>query len=415
MRGFKLFFKILKANIIATLAYLTILVVSSVLIGLQKDEIQTQSEMKMPIYYVEVNRDLLDNLPGDETQKFDFLLDNDLILLESDDPLTNGLYDYIVIPDNPQANPNGVVVDKQKSIKPEHASDANFYQIIHGILILPSNLSELAQEESFFIIHTYFKNTFYTEPLAMAIDKYLNTYYTLQASGIPGDLVSKVNETLTSNVDYEISRPSDKHLEMAAFYFNFATYVITAVIILIIGIVIFEIKRTAVFRRIQISPYHQTKFLFEIILASMLMALGLVVLTFCLGAITNPTVMFSLHGLYFFLSTLLFVLPITSAAVFLGIVMPNIELISMLSTVLSLSQAFFAGAFVPREFLSNFIIWLGRVFPGSYTIRINNLIAEQQATNLGLILGNGGILIIYAAVFFGLSIFAIKNRYKKES
>lgn len=414
MKGFKLFFKILKANLSATLAYLTILVTSSVLIGLQKDEIETQTEIKMPIYYVEVNRDLLSNIPADEKERFDYLLERDLLLLESNDPLTKGLYDYIVIPEEGE-NPSGVVLDRKETIAPQYANDANFYQIIHGVLILPSNLSTIAQDESCFIIHTYLKNTFLAEPISIAINKYLNTYYTFKNSGMDGDLIAKVNETLTSNIDYQISRPTDRHLEMAAFYFNFSTYVITAVIILIIGIVIFEIKRTAVFRRIQVAPYSQSKFLLGIVLASVLMAFGLVVLTYLLGLLTIPAVMLSIKGLYFFLSTLLFVLPLTSVAVFLGIVVPKIELISMLSTVLSLAQAFLSGAFVPREFLSDFILWTGRVFPGSYTVRINNLIVENQAGNVGLIIGNAAILIVYAGLFFGLSFFAIQNRYKKDS
>ena len=42
-------------------------------------------------------------------------------------------------------------------------------------------------------------------------------------------------------------------------FYSFTTYIISAIIILIVGIVIYEIKRSEIIRRIAISPYSMPK------------------------------------------------------------------------------------------------------------------------------------------------------------
>ena len=409
MRGFKLFFQILKSNIIVTSAYLFILVLSSFIFGAASNQVQSRAIIDAPIYYVEINDNLINNLPKDETKIFEYLLDNNLLLTTTDDVLSKGLYNHTL---------NYV---RDNEMEPEHVDNANYTGIIHGALILPSNLSKLNQNQVFYIFHTSFKDTSQFTPLDLAISKYMNVYYSLldvyHENNIVfnnNDLVNQINENLDYEVKVDLSSPIDAKVKLLGTFFNFSTYIISANIVLIIGIIIFEIKKTEIFRRISIAPYDKTKFIFGIIFAAVLMAFGLVAFVFLMSAITNPNTTLTLSGLYFLLNLLLFVIPLTAVSVFLGLVISKQEIVSMLSTVLALAQGFFTGAFVPAEFLSDGLLTLGKIFPASYTIEINRLLVEQSSANLGNILFNGGILLVYFVVFFALSLFVFQKKVKKE-
>ncbi len=408
MRGYHLFFKILKANIFAVSAYLLILVLSSFIFGLSNEQVKTRQMIVAPVYYVEINDELINNLPEDNTKVFEYLLEKDLLLTKTDDVLTNGLVEY----SKEYLNP--------KDIDPKYADDANYCGLVHGALILPSNLSNIDRNSTIYFFHTKSRDTSQVAPLHLAISKYLNVYHNLtelyndnNITYSDSEIVEKINTTLVNNVNLDLSSPVDLKVKLMSYYFNFSTYIISSIIIMIVCIVIFEIKRSAVFKRISLSSYNKTKFIIEILLASLLTALLLVGIVFLMSIITNPTTL-TISGVYYLINLLIFVLPLTSVSVFLGLVIGKQELVPMLSTVLALAQGFFTGSFIPAELLSKGILALGKIFPAAYAVKINDLISEQLSSNLGPILINGGIMILYATIFVVLSLILFKKHVKKE-
>lgn len=408
MRGYHLFFKILKANIFAVSAYLLILVLSSFIFGLSNEQVKTRQMIVAPVYYVEINDELINNLPEDNTKVFEYLLEKDLLLTKTDDVLTNGLVEY----SKEYLNP--------KDIDPKYADDANYCGLVHGALILPSNLSNIDRNSTIYFFHTKSRDTSQVAPLHLAISKYLNVYHNLtelyndnNITYSDSEIVEKINTTLVNNVNLDLSSPVDLKVKLMSYYFNFSTYIISSIIIMIVCIVIFEIKRSEVFKRISLSSYNKTKFIIEILLASLLTALLLVGIVFLMSIITNPTTL-TISGVYYLINLLIFVLPLTSVSVFLGLVIGKQELVPMLSTVLALAQGFFTGSFIPAELLSKGILALGKIFPAAYAVKINDLISEQLSSNLGPILINGGIMILYATIFVVLSLILFKKHVKKE-
>ena len=129
------------------------------------------------------------------------------------------------------------------------------------------------------------------------------------------EVVEKINATLVNNVNLDLSSPVDLKVKLMSYYFNFSTYIISSIIIMIVCIVIFEIKRSEVFKRISLSSYNKTKFIIEILLASLLTAFLLVGIVFLTSIITNPTTL-TISGVYYLINLLVFVLPLTSVSVF---------------------------------------------------------------------------------------------------
>ena len=409
--GFKLFFKIIKANIVSTAAYLLILMVSSLMIGgAYSSADATEFKIKAPIYYADLTKEVVTNLPQDEKAVFAYLIEHDLLTAETDDPLSKGLYDYSLN-----------FIKPHNYVKPENVVEANYTQIIDGALVLPKNLSSLSREDATYIFHTYLKDLAYIEPTKVALNKYISTYYdlkeTYEDAGIAYNLAevkTKINDALNKETKLLFESPEDTDLLALGGYYNFATYIISAIIILIIGIVIFEIKRREILMRISSSPYNMARLIIGLIFGALLFALFLVVLVFLLSTVSYSKALTTV-GIRLALNLWLFTLPLTALSMFLGLVVTNIEVVSMISTVLALAQAFFSGSFVPTFLLPKFIIAIGKIFPASYTVKLNELLLEPSANNTTEILLNILYLCLYFAVFLTLSIIASKKITKKES
>lgn len=408
--GFKLFFKIIKSNIVSLVAYLTILILSGLIFGLSTDNNDTEFKLKAPIYYYKATEETLNNLPNDEKERFAYLVENDLLVFETDDPISKSLYDY------------SLNFLEHKDVEPKNIVEANYTQIIHGALILPNNLSTLEKGDAKYIFHTYFKDLAYAEPVKAALNKYINTYYnvkeTYKLEGITYsevELGQKISNSLKKETIITFENPEDIELIILGRFYSFTTYIISAIIILIVGIVIYEIKRSEILRRIATSPYSMAKLIIGLIFGALVLSFLLVLLVYVLALISYTNKAKTIDGLYFTLNLWLYTLPLTTLSMFLGLIITNIELVSIISTVFALAQGFFAGAFVPTSFLPKSIINLGKITPASYTIVINDLIVEKSSSASGEILLNVLYIMIYFVVCLTISIIASKKIIKKES
>lgn len=410
MMGFRLFFKIIKSNIVAVVAYLTILILSGLIFGLSTDNNETEFKLKAPIFYYKATEETLNNLPNEEKEIFTYLVENDLLVFETNDPISKSLYEY------------SLNFLEHKDVEPENIVEANYTQIIHGALILPNNLSTLEKGDAKYIFHTYFKELAYAEPVKAALNKYINTYYnvkeTYELEGINYseiELGQKISNSLKKETIITFENPEDIELIILGRFYSFTTYIISAIIILIVGIVIYEIKRSEIIRRIAISPYSMPKLIIGLIFGALVLSFLLVLLVYVLALISYTNKALTIDGFYFTLNLWLYTLPLTTLSMFLGLIITNIELVSIISTVFALAQAFFSGAFVPTSFLPQSIINLGKITPASYTIVINDLIVEKPSNASGEILLNILYIAIYFVVCLTISIIASKKITKKES
>jgi len=409
--GFKLFFKIVKANFVSFLAYVLILVVSGLMFGLS-DSGATNEDFKIlaPVYYANITNETVDDLPSDNTLIFDYLMDNNLISEESDDPFSQGFYTYTLN-----------FVNVKKNIKPSEVNDAIYAGVVRGALIIPKDLSTLTRENALFIFHTNSQDLATITPTKAALNKFINTYHDLkEVSATAGnnlsatELTNKTLIALEKETEIVYENPNRTKLSMLSHFFSFSTYIMSAVIILLVSIVMYEIKRREILMRISITPYSIPRLIVGLIFGAITLSLLLVGLVYVLAIISYPKIALSITGLYLTLNIMLFTLPLTALAMVIGLVISKAEIVSIISTVFALAQAFFSGAFLPTFLLPKSIINVGKVFPASHTVTINNLLAEGLNTNGPSILLNIGILLAYFAVFLTIAIILSKKITKRE-
>lgn len=409
--GFKLFFKIVKANFVSFLAYVLILVVSGLMFGLS-DSGATNEDFKIlaPVYYANITNETVDDLPSDNTLIFDYLMDNNLISEESDDPFSQGFYTYTLN-----------FVNVKKNIKPSEVNDAIYAGVVRGALIIPKDLSTLTRENALFIFHTNSQDLATITPTKAALNKFINTYHDLkEVSATAGnnlsatELTNKTLIALEKETEIVYENPNRTKLSMLSHFFSFSTCIMSAVIILLVSIVMYEIKRREILMRISITPYSMPRLIVGLIFGAITLSLLLVGLVYVLAIISYPKIALSITGLYLTLNIMLFTLPLTALAMVIGLVISKAEIVSIISTVFALAQAFFSGAFLPTFLLPKSIINVGKVFPASHTVTINNLLAEGLNTNGPSILLNIGILLAYFAVFLTIAIILSKKITKRE-
>lgn len=409
--GFKLFFKIVKANFVSFLAYVLILVVSGLMFGLS-DSGAANEDFKIlaPVYYANITNETVDDLPSDNTLIFDYLMDNNLISEESDDPFSQGFYTYTLN-----------FVNVKKNIKPSEVNDAIYAGVVRGALIIPKDLSTLTRENALFIFHTNSQDLATITPTKAALNKFINTYHDLkEVSATAGnnlsatELTNKTLIALEKETEIVYENPNRTKLFMLSHFFSFSTYIMSAVIILLVSIVMYEIKRREILMRISITPYSMPRLIVGLIFGAITLSLLLVGLVYVLAIISYPKIALSITGLYLTLNIMLFTLPLTALAMVIGLVISKAEIVSIISTVFALAQAFFSGAFLPTFLLPKSIINVGKVFPASHTVTINNLLAEGLNTNGPSILLNIGILLAYFAVFLTIAIILSKKITKRE-
>lgn len=408
--GFKLFFKIVKANLASFMAYILILIVTGLTFGLGGNTNTADFKIAATVYYAAITNENIGDLKEDSTLMFDYLRDNNLMREESDDPFSQGLFNYA-----------SNFVNVKNDIKVSEANDAIYTGIIHGVLIIPENLSALTQENALFIFYTNSQDLANFTPTRAALNKFINTYYDLKETSEAGgeslttaELTDKVSEALQKETLIIYDNPNRSKMSMLSQFFSFSTYIMSAVIILLVSIVMYEIKRQEILMRIAITPYSMSRLVVGLIFGAITMSIALTVLIYVLSIIIYPAIALSVTGLYFMLNTMLFTLPLTALAMVLGLVIQKAQVVSILSTVFAIAQGFFSGAFVPAYLLPKGIINAGKIFPAAHTVTINNYIAEGASINTAGILINTGILVGYFTVLLVATILLSKKMTQRE-
>lgn len=194
-----------------------------------------------------------------------------------------------------------------------------------------------------------------------------------------------------------------------AFYFKFSAYMITAVLIGMIGLAMSDFQNNNVLQRIRSSSMKTLRL--QILLYSgqlfiTFLITGVVLLTGIAlqkGRVSGPDLSRTILNLS------VFSLAILSLTFMINSITGNKHVKSALSTVVSLGMGFLSGVMLPQEFLSDFTLNLSKCMPMYYYVRINdnpNIDSAELFLNLGIQLG-------FAVFFLGIGIMAAHLKRKK--
>ena len=152
----------------------------------------------------------------------------------------------------------------------------------------------------------------------------------------------------------------------------------------------------------------------ELLLSNGLFALILWIFYVLLSFILVGNVMFTEHGLIYIINSFIFTICALTIAFLIGNLSINKNAINGIINVVALGSSFLCGAFVPMEWLPDFVIKIAHILPSYYYISSNEMITDLEVINIEtmkpILINMGAILIFMIAFIIITNIISRKKR-----
>lgn len=303
----------------------------------------------------------------------------------------------------------------------ESLKDALFFNQVDYILIIPANFTKnFMNSEDVFIETLKIPNSYAATYMEILLNKFLNISDVYVKSGMSEDNLSKnviIDLEKEANVILD-SKSNASTLESAAYFYNFTNYVFLALSILIIGLIMRSFNDNNLKRRNIISPISTKNFNFQLFLGNVVVIIGIWLLNIIISFGLYGSTMLTTNGLLLILNSLIFVFTALSIGFLVGSFVKNKDANSAISNVISLGTSFICGAFVPQQFLSEFVINISKIFPSYWFIKNNNEIVQItnfDFNNMISIFSNMFIVLLFGICYFVITNIILKRRKKSSN
>lgn len=332
----------------------------------------------------------------------------DILIINQDvnKGLTKNLIDYM------KKNSNIVKVENNE----EKINDSLFYREISYVIYIPKDYRKnvlLGKNPKLDIKKTDEYDAHLSEMMLKRYIKLQNIYN--EEAGSEDELITLINDNINDDANIKITSKVDTSKTYnIAYYFNFASYSILAIIIYIICLVLCSFKEESISKRINISSINYKSHNNKILLASIVFSSIVWLLFVIIGVTIVGDIMFSIRGLISIINSFIFTFCALTLSILISSLTNNKNAISGIVNVIALGSAFLCGAFVPAEYLPNSVLNFAHILPAYYYINSNDLLKNIDVINISSmhpIIINMIIIIIFSILFIILNnIVTMKKR-----
>lgn len=333
----------------------------------------------------------------------------DILIINQDvnKGLTKNLIDYM------KKNSNIVKVENNE----EKINDSLFYREVSYVIYIPKDYRKnvlLGNNPKLDIKKTDEYDAHLSEMMLKRYIKIQNIYN--EEAGSEDELITLINDNINDDVNVKITSKVDTSKTYnIAYYFNFASYSILAIIIYIICLVLCSFKEESISKRINISSINYKSHNNKILLASIVFSSIVWFLFVIIGVIVVGDIMFSLRGLISIINSLIFTFCALTLSILISSLTNNKNAISGIVNVIALGSAFLCGAFVPAEYLPNSVLNFAHILPAYYYINSNDLLKNIDVINISSmhpIIINMIIIIMFSILFIILNNVVTRKKRK---
>ena len=334
----------------------------------------------------------------------------DILIINQDvnKGLTKNLIDYM------KKNSNIVKVENNE----EKINDALFYREVSYVIYIPKDYRKnvlLGKNPKLDIKKTDEYDAHLSEMMLKRYIKLQNIYN--KEAGSEDELITLINDNINDDVNVKITSKVDTSKTYnIAYYFNFASYSILAIIIYIICLVLCSFKEESISKRINISSINYKSHNNKILLASIVFSSIVWLLFVIIGVIVVGDIMFSIRGLISIINSFIFTFCALTLSILISSITNNKNAISGIVNVIALGSAFLCGAFVPAEYLPSSVLNFAHILPAYYYINSNDLLKNIDVINISSmhpIIINMIIIIMFSILFIILN--NVVTRKKRKS
>lgn len=334
----------------------------------------------------------------------------DILIINQDvnKGLTKNLIDYM------KKNSNIVKVENNE----EKINDSLFYREVSYVIYIPKDYRKnvlLGKNPKLDIKKTDEYDAHLSEMMLKRYIKLQNIYN--KEAGSEDELITLINDNINDDVNVKITSKVDTlKTYNIAYYFNFASYSILAIIIYIVCLVLCSFKEESISKRINISSINYKSHNNKILLASIVFSSIVWLLFVIIGVIVVGDIMFSIRGLISIINSFIFTFCALTLSILISSITNNKNAISGIVNVIALGSAFLCGAFVPAEYLPSSVLNFAHILPAYYYINSNDLLKNIDVINISSmhpIIINMVIIIMFSILFIILN--NIVTRKKRKS
>lgn len=333
----------------------------------------------------------------------------DILIINQDvnKGLTKNLIDYM------KKNSNIVKVENNE----EKINDALFYREVSYVIYIPKDYRKnvlLGKNPKLDIKKTDEYDAHLSEMMLKRYIKLQNIYN--KEAGSEDELITLINDNINDDVNIKITSKVDTSKTYnIAYYFNFASYSILAIIIYIVCLVLCSFKEESISKRINISSINYKSHNNKILLASIVFSSIVWLLFVIIGVTIVGDIMFSLRGLISIINSFIFTFCALTLSILISSITNNKNAISGIVNVIALGSAFLCGAFVPAEYLPSSVLNFAHILPAYYYINSNDLLKNIDVINISSmhpIIINMVIIIIFSILFIILNNIVTRRKRK---
>ncbi len=382
MQVFKVFFRIIKKNLGELSVYMIIFLVLAVLLssintGSQYNEFaQTKSKIAF--------------INNDKTSA-----------------LTDGLRDYL--------NENAIIADIKNDERT--LQDALFYRDIEYIVKVPSGFSDkFYNGEKAEIEITKVPDSISGVYMDNMVEKYLNTarIYINNMKNISGEkLTQYIQKDLSKTANVNLSAADAVQTKKYLYYYNYAAYSLSAILILGVCIVMFVFNKLDIKRRNLCSPLKNSSINMQLILGNLTLSLGAWLIIVITSIIIYRKDMFTISGGLFILNLLVFTIAMLSISFLISNIVKSRPATSAAANVVALGSSFIGGVFVPQYLLGAKVLTIASFTPTYWYVKSNNIIsslAVYNAQTLKPVFTNMLIVFAFAVAVLAITLVVMKQR-----
>lgn len=382
MQVFKVFFRIIKKNLGELSVYMIIFLILAVLLssintGSQYTEF-AQTKSKIAFVNYDENSSLID-----------------------------GLRDYL--------NENAIIADIQDDERT--LQDALFYRDIEYIVKVPNGFSEkFYSGEKAEIEITKIPDSISGVYMDNMVEKYLNTarIYINNMKNISGEkLTQYIHKDLSKTANVNLSATDAVQSKKYLYYYNYAAYSLSAILILGVCIVMFVFNKLDIKRRNLCSPIKNRSINMQLILGNLTLSLGVWLIIVLTSIIIFRKDMFTISGGLFILNLLIFTIAMLSISFLISNIVKSRPATSAAANVVALGSSFIGGVFVPQYLLGAKVLAIASFTPTYWYVTTNNIIAslsEYNMQTLKPVFANMLIVFAFAIAILAITLVIMKQR-----
>lgn len=333
----------------------------------------------------------------------------DILIINQDvnKGLTKNLIDYM------KKNSNIMKVENNE----EKINDALFYREVSYVIYIPKDYRKnvlLGKNPKLDIKKTDEYDAHLSEMMLKRYIKLQNIYN--KEAGSEDELITLINDNINDDVNVKITSKVDTSKTYnIAYYFNFASYSILAIIIYIVCLVLCSFKEESISKRINISSINYKSHNNKILLASIVFSSIVWLLFVIIGVTIVGDIMFSIRGLISIINSFIFTFCALTLSILISSLTNNKNAISGIVNVIALGSAFLCGAFVPAEYLPSSVLNFAHILPAYYYVNSNDLLKNIDVINISSmhpIIINMVIIIMFSILFIILNNVVTRKKRK---